>query len=101
MQEHLNFYLDNIHTSSIKRKNTQTCSMIELYILFYKQSVCGMGVSNEKRKRLTWWVFCSIAMCLYHSLTGSKTPSLLFKEKKANWGQEGVSGLSYETLWSP
>ena len=31
MQEHLTSYMHNVYVSSIKRKNTQICHLVELY----------------------------------------------------------------------
>ena len=63
---------------ALKGKNTQTCPIIELYILFHEQVVYRRGTKWEKAYLTS---LCTIAMWLYHSLALSKTTSLLIRKQ--------------------
>ena len=52
IQEHSTFYIDNVHRRSIKRKHTQTCPMVELYICCFMNKQYIKGVQNGKN--LNW-----------------------------------------------
>ena len=50
-----------------------------IHILFYEQAVCRRGQNKKKTYLMS---LGDISEWVYHSLTGSETPSLLFKEQR-------------------
>ena len=76
IQEYLTFFIHDIHTGSITKKECRDMSHGKImHILFDQQAVCGRIVKGKKA------YLCSegnIAICLYHSSTGLETTSLLF-----------------------
>ena len=83
IQEHLFFYIQNIHINYIREKE------YKMHILYHEQAVCGRG-KKKKWKKAYLMRESTIAMWLYHSLADSETHPSSSKNRGKKRSRMGV-----------